>query len=608
MELNNNAVLHPTTPCSKDEVITPKILKPIVERLSTIESELKNYENEFTTKDLYADYAEIETLKYDYVYPGGGLDVDAIKVRNLGTDTPIESSQLVGYDENNKLIPITLPDEIMYYDYVVNSQSKFDDLIALAKAHNVSYKSIAIIGGLGGGTNGEYTLTVDTSTTTLHFDNVKITGYINAKIDITSDNPNSLSLFSKGTFDNVAFYVHGTIASNKTLVLFILSNIENGDITCTILLEISNTTLKNTKLEDCKTLWRCSLVDCDDVSTIVPNYSDCNLENCKVYESYFDDCNSPRVYLRNHYDSSKKYRFTYCSMHLDIFNDDPEIQKTVFLRVSDITESQLTFLNKEDCNSSSKIFNITVDSADAKSTLIGNNDNVYSVYKSIAKQVSKSISPNKRSIAYICIGDKTHTPIFSSNGTNFYADEGMTVPVDTWTEPNNPDVYYSTCSFKLGSLYYDSLEFSKTLSGSASSKTIKVIKLSDYLCDDYYINDSRVKQYYDAGDASKTIMYSNDSGSNMYLTPDVSSSFKIKKYKTQLADYTDLYLYELGSDEVYATSMDFSVLYGVNSPTSQSFNTIEIPSTRDLYNVRISSPYNVPLFVQNAHYTKTKTV
>ena len=644
MELNNNSVLYPnplsteenSSPSTTEEITTPKILKPIVERINTIEGILNNYNDSFTTKDLYADYADIKEIKCDYIITGGieptsiitpsatisnlsseeintkTLTASNAKVSNLNTDTPTLSNKLVGYNAQNKLIPIYM--NVAEYDYVVDSQTKWSNLVGLAKAHTITYKNVLIVGGKGGGTNGDYTLTVNSSTTSLYFDNVNVVGFGSVKIDITSSNPNSLNLFYNGTYNNITFYTHGTISSNNNLYVLQNANIENCVINgADMSYIIRGSTLKNTVIQRCKTFQNCNLYYCEDNSTIVPNYNVCFLDNCTVNESTFSQCNSPRVYVNSSSDTSKKYSFSSCGMHLDIFNPNIANTKTVNLRISSLTNSQLTFLDKD---STSKKFNITVTSADALSTLIGNNSNQYSIYKSIAQKVSKYITPSMRNKAYICVRDKSHTPIFSTNGTTFYLDEAMTIPFKSYLNTLADDDNYEVFCFTMNSTstspnFYDSLEFKKNIEISSYNdytQDAQIFKISNYLCDDYVINNVRMKQYFDLGDESGTIIYSSDNGSNVYLAPDKTSTFKITKIKGRFLSGKYHSMYQLYGNDLYSMSLNLNDSPMISSYDDISFSLKELPSYKDNYDVQITSAYNVPLFVQDAFYTKTKTV
>lgn len=83
-----------------------------------------------------------------------------IKVENLKIEEPILSNAVVGYDENGKMIPIRFvapTESYLYFDYTVDSQQKFDDLLSILKSGTPNtYRSIAILGGFGGGEHGEY--------------------------------------------------------------------------------------------------------------------------------------------------------------------------------------------------------------------------------------------------------------------------------------------------------------------------------------------------------------------------------------------------------------------------------------------------------------------
>ena len=92
----------------------------------------------------------------------------------------------------------------MYFDYTVDSQQKFDDLLSILKSGTPStYRSIAILGGLGDGEHGEYLYTVDSNSGEANFNNASFIGFNNPKIVITADDADTFKVFKNGVIKDI---------------------------------------------------------------------------------------------------------------------------------------------------------------------------------------------------------------------------------------------------------------------------------------------------------------------------------------------------------------------------------------------------------------------
>ena len=148
---------------------------------------------------------------------------EEIKVENLKNEEPILSNAVVGYDENGKMIPIRFvapTASYLYFDYTVDSQQKFDDLLSILKSGTPNtYRSIAILGGLGDGEHGEYLYTVDSNSSDANLDNASLIGFNNPKIVITVNNANT-NVFKNGLIEDIDFNIGGTVITTETVTLF----------------------------------------------------------------------------------------------------------------------------------------------------------------------------------------------------------------------------------------------------------------------------------------------------------------------------------------------------------------------------------------------------
>ena len=639
MDFNNNPLLYP-----KERGLNP--LTPIIERINTLEGITKNYGDSFETKEL--------------------------KVESLKEEEPILSNAIVGYDNDGKIIPIRIvapTESSLYFDYTVDSQQKFDDLMTILTSGTPnSYKSIAILGGLGDGANGEYLYTINLNNAEADFNNASFIGFNNPKIVITASNAITLKVFKNGSIKDVEFDVGGTVVATQTVTLLYNCVYDGGKIglnETSADFDVVNTTLSKVVNDECKSFSGCTLNDfTNNAETTFTScnlnkgsYSDsciftqcklndyvingngvftsCNLNNvlidsactftsstlkyckntkystfiesslnfCDTVQSVFNKCNSEMLYVSTDADIVNKYSFNKCGIHLDMKKADMTQVETVTIGISSIIESKLTVL---DASSNLKKIVLNVDSSDSLSEIIGNNDKKYSIYEPFVRKVYKSVSPSMRDKAYICVMDSSHTPIFSNNGINFYIDEAMTQEVKCFytVDSDGKSTFYFTLASDTNTLYT-----SLTLNKEATDTNTKYpnsfvsLKMSD-LCDEFILNETPLKTYICMNDESGTLLYSNDNGSTIYLSPYISSDTKISYVKDSEGDTK---LFRLDSLSKFAENLNVFIM---NNPfedfTFLTPKLLEVTALKDNYAVQVVSDYDVPIYVENAFNTKVK--
>lgn len=517
MDFNNNPLLYP-----KERGLNP--LTPIVERLSTLEGVVKNYSDSFETKEL--------------------------KVESLKEEEPILSNAIVGYDNDGKLIPIrivTTPTESsLYFDYTVDSQQKFDDLMTILKSGTPNtYRSIAILGGLGDGDNGEYLYTINLNNGEADFNNASFIGFNNPKIVITANNAITLKVFKNGSIKDVEFDVGGTVVATQTVTLLYNCVYDGGKIglnETSADFDIVNTTLSKVVNDECKSFSGCTLNDC--TNNAETTFTSCNLNKGFVTDSciftscelndytidgngVFTSCNLNNILINYactftsstlKYCTNTKYStfiessLNFCDTVQSVFNkcnsemlyvrtDSDIVNKYSFnkcgihldMKKSDMKQTETVTIGISsiieskltvlDASSNLKKIILNVDSSDSLSEIIGNNDKKYSIYKSFVERVSKSVSPSMISKAYLNLHDKSHTPIFSNDKIHFYIDEAMTKEV-VWFNITGSD---NDCGYAFKddtTTLYSSLTFNEVVSyTNKSAENVDVIKLSDFIAD-----------------------------------------------------------------------------------------------------------------------------
>ena len=700
MNFNSNPILYPkddelkptkdnglNPPCyPKEDGLNP--FKAIVERINTLESVTRNYGGSFETKELsVTENAQIENLNATEGMVNTLNSTNAtvttlnsttstitnatvenaqvkklhateeIKVENLKNEEPILSNAVVGYDENGKMIPIRLvapTASYLYFDYTVDSQQKFDDLLSILKnGIPNTYRSIAILGGLGDGEHGEYLYIVDSNSGEANFNNASFIGFNNPKIVITADDADTFKIFKNGVIKDIDFNVGGTVITDETVTLFHNCTYNNGKIAlnnASANFNIVNTTLSNVVNDECKSFIECTLNDCtnnaettftscnftDGSINGICSFTSCNLNNilidyvctftsstlkdckntkystfvecslnfCDTVQSAFTNCSSEMLYVSTDTNITNKYLFNKCGIHLDMKKTDMTQLETVTINIASMTDSKLTVL---DTSSKLKKIILNVEASDSLSEIIGNNDKKYSIYEPFVKRVYKSVSPSMRDKAYLCVMDESHTPIFSNDGIMFYLDEAMTQQVKCYStvDSNYKTTYYFTLASDT-SVLYSSLTLNKQVidTNEKYSQSIISLKLSD-ICDEFILNGSSLKTYICMNDTSGTLLYSNDSGTTLYISPYISSDTKLTYIKDMNSDSK---LFKLREKQAkYAENLNAFNKYhnfeGYNFVTPQ---LLEVTALKDNYAVQVVSNYDVPIYVENAFSTKVK--
>ena len=699
MNFNSNPILYPkddglkpskdngNPPCyPKEDGLNP--FKAIVERINTLESVTRNYGDSFETKELtVTENAQIENLNATEGTVNTLNSTNAtvttlnsttstitnatvenaqvkklhateeIKVENLKNEEPILSNAVVGYDENGKMIPIRFvapTESSLYFDYTVDSQQKFDDLLSILKSGTPNtYRSIAILGGLGDGEHGEYLYTVDSNSGEVNFNNASFIGFNNPKIVITADDADTFKVFKNGVIKDIDFNVGGTVITTETVTLFHNCTYNNGNITLNNVsanFNIVNTSLSNVINNECKSFIECTLNDCtnnaettftscnlnkgsitdyctftscklnnilidyactftsstlkDCKNTKYSTFAECSLNFCDTVQSAFTNCSSEMLYVSTDTNIANKYSFNKCGIHLDMNKADITQLETVTINIASMIDSKLTVL---DTSSKLKKIILNVDASDSLSEIVGNNDKKYSIYEPYVKRVYKSVSPSMRNKAYLCIMDESHTPIFSNDGKTFYLDEAMTQQVKCYytVDSNYKTTYYFTLASDT-SILYSSLTLNKEVidTNEKYSQSIISLKLSD-ICDEFILNGNSLKTYICMNDTSGTLLYSNDSGTTLYISPYISSDTKLTYIKDMNSDSKVFKLRE--KQPKYAENLSvFNKYHNFEGYTFVTPRLLEVTILKDNYAVQVVSNYDVPIYVENAFSTKVK--
>ena len=696
MNFNSNPILYPkddglkptkdngNPPCyPKEDGLNP--FKAIVERINTLESVTRNYGDSFETKQLtVTENAQIENLNATEGTVNTLNSTNAtvttlnstastitnatvenaqvkklhateeIKVENLKNEEPILSNAVVGYDENGKMIPIRFvapTESSLYFDYTVDSQQKFDDLLSILKNGTPStYRSIAILGGLGDGEHGEYLYIVDSNSGEANFNNASFIGFNNPKIVITTDDADTFKVFKNGVIKDIDFNVGGTVIANETVTLFHNCTYDNGKIALNNVsanFNIVNTTLSNVVNDECKSFIECTLNDCtnnaettftscnftdgsingvcsftscnlnnilidyvctftsstlkDCKNTKYSTFAECSLNFCDTVQSAFTNCSSEMLYVSTDTNIANKYSFNKCGIHLDMKKADMTQLETVTINIASMTDSKLTVL---DTSSKLKKIILNVECSDSLSEIIGNNDKKYSIYEPFVKRVSKSVSPSMRSKAYLCYYDESHTPIFSNDGIAFYLDEAMTQQIRCYSTTNSNGE--RILMFKLendDAHCYSSLTFNKEITYSQrDGESVASLKLSDF-GDEFILNGNSLKTYICRNDESGTLLYSNDNGTTIYISPYINDDNKVQYANPN----TDSKMFVIGNFSYLTKNLGaFNVRPNFTDINIATPQLLEVTALKDNYAVQVVSNYDVPIYVENAFSTKVK--
>ena len=611
---------------------------------------------------------------------------EEIKVENLKTEEPILSNAVVGFNENGKMIPIRIvapTESSLYFDYTVDSQQKFDDLLSILKSGTPStYRSIAILGGFGGGEHGEYLYTVDSNSGEANFNNASFIGFNNPKIVITANDADTFKVFKNGVIKDIDFNVGGTVITDETVTLFHNCTYDNGKIALNNVsanFNIVNTTLSNVVNDECKSFSECTLNDCtnnaetiftscnlnkgsvtdsctftscklndytingnctftscnftdgsingicsftscklnnilidyactftsstlkDCKNTKYSTFTECSLNFCNTVQSVFNKCNSEMLYVSTDTNIANKYSFDKCGIHLDMKKVDMTQLETVTINIASMTDSRLSVL---DTSSNLKKIILNVDASDSLSEIVGNNDKKYSIYEPFVKRVSKSVSPSMRNKAYLCYYDESHTPIFSDDGIAFYLDEAMTQKIKCYSITNSNNERIWTFSLENDDTHiYSSLTFNKEITYTQrDGESVASVKLSDY-GDEFILNGNPLKTYICRNDEGGTLLYSNDNGTNIYISPYINDDNKVQFANPN----TDSKLFMVGQFSYLTKNLGaFNVRPSFSNLNFATPQLLEVTASKDNYAVQVVSNYDVPIYVENAFSTKIK--
>ena len=696
MNFNSNPILYPkddglkpskdngNPPCyPKEDGLNP--FKAIVERINTLESVTRNYGDSFETKELnVTENAQIKNLNATEGTVNTLNSTDAtvttlnsttstitnatvenaqvkklhateeIKVENLKNEEPILSNAVVGYDENGKMIPIrfVVPTEsYLYFDYTVDSQQKFDDLLSILKSGTPNtYRSIAILGGLGDGEHGEYLYTVDSNSGEANFNNASFIGFNNPKIVITADDADTFKVFKNGVIKDIDFNVGGTVITTETVTLFHNCTYDNGNITLNNVsanFNIVNTSLSNVINDECKSFIECTLNDCtnnaettftscnlnkgsitdyctftscklnnilidyactftsstlkDCKNTKYSTFAECSLNFCDTVQSAFTNCSSEMLYVSTDTNIANKYSFNKCGIHLDMKKADMTQLETVTINIASMTDSKLTVL---DTSSKLKKIILNVDASDSLSEIVGNNDKKYSIYEPYVKRVYKSVSPSMRSKAYLSYHDESHTPIFSNDGIVFYLDEAMTQQIHCYSITNSNAEKIWVFSLDNDNTHcYSSLTLNKEITYSQrDGESVAGLKLSDF-GDEFILNGNSLKTYICRNDESGTLLYSNNNGTDVYISPYINDDNKVQYANPN----TSSKLFMIGQFSYLTKNLGaFNVQPSFSDLNFATPQLLEVTALKDNYAVQVVSNYDVPIYVENAFSTKVK--
>ena len=472
------------------------------------------------------------------------------------------------------------------FDYTVDSQQKFDDLLSILKSGNPNtYRSIAIIGGLGNGEHGEYLYTVDSNSGDANLNNASLIGLNNPKIVITINNANT-NIFKNGLIEDIDFNIGGTVNDGKTVALLYRCTYNNGKIALnntSAKFNIVDTTLSNVINDECKSFFGCTLNDCETIP------------------SEFTNCSSEMLYVSTDTNIANKYSFNKCGIHLDMKKTDMTQLETVTINIASITDSKLSVL---DTSSKLKKIILNVDASDSLSEIVGNNDKKYSIYEPFVKRVSKSVSPSMRSKAYLSYHDESHTPIFSNDGVKFYLDESMTQQVYCYSTTNSNNERIWMFALENDTTHcYSSLTFNKEITYSQKDgESVADLKLSDF-GDEFILNGNPLKTYICRNDESGTLLYSNDNGTNIYISPYINDDNKVQYANPNTASK----LFMIGQFSYLTKNLGaFNVQPSFSDLNFATPQLLEVTALKDNYAVQVVSNYDVPIYVENAFSTKVK--
>lgn len=662
------------------------LIKPLVERVGQLEKAVKGFEDEFETKDLKADDAEIGSLKVTSLEIPTleaensnfqNSDIENADVENLNatniknskmvSEEPIPSNAVVGYDEEGNLRPIRVlvpsEDPSLFYDYVVDSQAKFDDLMAVLKSGTPNtFKRIAIKQGLGDGDNGEYLYDIDGSTGEADLNQALLEGFGLPTILISSDNADTMKVLKNGEIKGLKFDVGGTVLEEHTVTLLYgcsvkdcelskndtpigykidacsLNNVKNNESVkfadCSLAscvhddeetftdcsLEdgevkkastFTSSTLNKVIVDEGSTYAQCQLTDCENKG--YSTFGQSTLKGCETVQSVFNECSSEMLYVKVDAEINHGFTFNKCGLHLDFKKTDMTQSETMSLTIDSLVNSNIVCLDK---SSKLKKFDITVTSADILSEIVGNNDNVYSNRKNIYTMFDEVPTPSTLAEAYRDIGESSGTIIYTTNPSisynNTYLDPQRTKLIHKWNVPTANGIVIGY-SLNNEYTYYTNLSFNSIINDNDSPSEIPFhyVKLEEK-SEGCIINNTEVKSYFDMGESSGTTIYSKDDTSTLttstefYLNVACSSDKRIHKWNVPTASGTVIG-YSLGNEYVYYKNLSFNNRINDNdndAPSEIPFTPIEIQTFKNQYDVHVSTSHMVNLRTKDLWYDK----
>lgn len=608
-------------------------LDSLTSRVNGLEKTMFDNKTEFTTETLNATVANIGELNFE-----GEVklqNVEDLEIQNdltVGNDitingledtTPTDTTLALGYNAEGKVIPIKA---YQFYDYIVDSQDRFNALMEMSKSTDgVTYKNIAIIGGYGSGTNGEYEYTVDSETTDSEFNGANIDCYKSATINITVDEFTVSETTVVNIFDNVNVVNDLTVlvdgAENENLYLYLFSG-------STVTTTLNNILIKEPTNSVHFHIDSANINNSNNFDYVKFDY--CHFINTKTVASYIKGCWSDSfIPLIKKDDLDNIYNEDYVGF--SIFDSTISINEGIdAYNSSDFRKYfVITYVEESKIYVNSNI-NVLCKSSDKETSFIGKNkislvdtpvgqgivpSNTYLPYYSKIKRETSYYS-----YAFVDLGEPSKSVLFTDtnpssittssevdlvrNGKSF----GI---VKKWKVMNGTTFLYNVYTLSNDTtIYYTDLTFTsiQTISSSWTVTQIPFTPLEiPYLiyCNEvpYYARSttefpSSTSCYIDLGESSKTLYYSKDSSVTAYL--DVKCTKQIKKWKDTV---NGKLVYTLGTNEnIFYTDLSFTTLYTTtNTMVETSFNQVGL---RDIESYPSSITYID--FYQNTNNCKVE--
>ena len=156
------------------------------------------------------------------------------------------------------------------------------------------------------------------------------------------------------------------------------------------------------------------------------------------------------------------------------------------------------------------------------------------------------------------------------------------------------------------SVLYSSLTFNKQVidTNQKYNQSLISLKLSD-ICDEFILNGNSLKTYICMNDTSGTLLYSNDNGTTLYISPYISSDTKLTYIKDINSDSKLFKLRE--TQPKYAENLNvFNKNHNFEEYIFVTPQLLEVTALKDNYAVQVVSNYDVPIYIENAFSTKVK--